>query len=305
VASQRKEEEMETRKGLTESIAAEGTVSAEGTELYYRSVGSGTPVIMVHGGPGLGHYYLRPGMDALADRFRVVYYDQRGSGRSELGDPDRVTLAGGIEDLKALIEGLGIERANLVGHSFGADLIALFASQHPHRVASLVLANPGPPFDPDQQGELFAEMGRRRTPADLAELERIQGSEGFAAGDPAAMEAHLRLMYLPFFSDRAVASTVSYGFTGITAANFPQAWERTFRDLDPSAAIPGLGAIEAPTLVVYAELEPIPEAFSRQVADAIPGARYAFIREVNHFTYLEAPEPFFAAVGDFLAEEAR
>ena len=174
---ERKGEEMKTGNGNRETIPAEGTVPAEGIELYYRSVGSGTPVITVHGGPGLGHAYLRPGMDALADRFRVVYYDQRGSGRSELGDPDRVTLAGGIEDLKALVDGLGIERANLVGHSFGADLAALFASRHPDRVASMVLANPGPPFDPDQQGALGAKMDRRRTPEDLAELGRIQGSE--------------------------------------------------------------------------------------------------------------------------------
>jgi len=112
------------------------------------------------------------------------------------------------------------------------------------------------------------------------------------------------MMYMPFFSDRALASTVSYGFTGVTAANFPEAGERTYRDLDPPAAIAGLKAIESPTLVIRAELDLIPEAFSRQMGDAIPGARYAFIRGANHFTYLEAPKPFFAAVGHFLTEEA-
>src|SRR5919197_1279568 len=181
----------------TQTLPTEGTVPAEGTELYYRSVGSGTPLIMVHGGPGLGHYYLRPGMDALADRFRLVYYDQRGTGRTEVGDPDRITLGGGVEDLLAVIDGLGIERASLVGHSFGADLAALFASRHPTRVGSLVLANPGPPFEP------------------------------------------------------------------------------------------GLKAIEAPVLVVHAEMDPIPEAFSRQLADTIPGARYAFLKGTAHFAYLE------------------
>jgi pimeloyl-ACP methyl ester carboxylesterase len=80
------------------------------------------------------------------------------------------------------------------------------------------------------------------------------------------------------FTDRAVAPTVSNGFTALTAANFPLASERTFRDLDPPATIAGLKAIEAPALVVHAELDPIPEAFSRQVADAIPGARYSFIK---------------------------
>jgi|ERR687887_177780 proline iminopeptidase len=289
----------------TQTLPTEGTVPAEGTELHYRSVGSGTPVIMVHGGPGLGHYYLRPGMDALADRFRLVYYDQRGSGRSEVGDPDLITLAGGVEDLISVIDGLGIERANLVGHSFGADLVALFASRHPTRVSSLVLANPGPPFAPDQQAAFGAEMQRRVTPEDHTELERIQGSDGFAAGDPKVLEEVVRLSYLPFFADRALAGTVSYGFTDITAANFPEAWGRTFRDLDPAAAIAGLGEIESPALVVHAELDPLPEAFSRMLADAIPEARYVFIKGANHFTYLEEPKAFFAAVGSFLREEAR
>ena len=288
-----------------QTLPTEGTVPAEGTELYYRSVGSGTPLIMVHGGPGLGHYYLRPGMDALADRFRLVYYDQRGSGRSEVGDPARITLGGGVQDLLAVIDGLGIERANLVGHSFGADLVALFASRHPTRVASLVLANPGPPFDPDQQAAFGAEMQRRVTPEDQAELERIQRSEGFAARDPKVLEEFVRVNYLPFFSHRDLARTVSYGFTDITAANFREAWGRTFRDLDPADAIAGLKEIEAPALVVYAELDPIPEAFSRELADAIPGARYAFINGANHFTYQEDPEPFFAAVAGFLVAGAR
>lgn len=295
---------METSKAVVEEIAVEGTVPAQGTELFYRTVGSGTPVIMVHGGPGLGHDYLRPGMDALADRFRLVYYDQRGSGRSELGDPDLISLAGALEDLRSLLDGLGIERANLIGHSIGANIGALFASRDPDRVASLVLANPGPPFDPGQQEVLWAEMDRRRTPEDRSRWERVQGSEGFAARDPRTLEEHVRMMYLPFFRDRAIASGVSYGFTDITAANFPEAWERTLRDLDPPAALAGLKAIECSALVVHAELDPIPEAFSRQVADAIPGARYAFIEGANHFAYIEDPKPFFAAVAGFLGDAA-
>jgi proline iminopeptidase len=287
------------------TVPSEGTVPAEGTELYYRSVGSGRPVIVVHGGPGLGHYYLRPGMDVLADRFRLVYYDQRGTGRSEVGDPDRVSLEGGIADLEALIDELGIERANLVGHSFGANLVALFASRHPGRVASAVLSNPGPPFDPAQAAQLASEMDRRRTPEDRANLARIQSSDRFASLDPEVMEELVRVMYLPFFSDQVVAETISYGFTDITAANFLESADRTFRDLDAAAAIAGLKRIESPTLVIYAEREPIPEAFSRQVADAIPGASFAYVAGANHFTYLEDPDEFFAAVGGFLERNAR
>ncbi len=295
---------MQAAGQTTRAIAPEGRVPAKGTELFYRSIGEGTVVVAIHGGPGLGHYYLRPGMDTLADAYQLVYYDQRGTGRSELGDPERVSLAGSIEDLLALLDGLGIERANLLGHSFGADLLALFASRHPDRVSSLVLANPGPPFDPEKQSLLWAEMERRRTPQNREEMARIEASEGFVNRDPAVLEARVRQTYEPFFNDPAIGAGVSYGFTEITAANFLES-DRTFRDLDPAGAIAGLSAISAPTLVIHAEHDPIPEAFSQEIANAIPGSHYEVIPDVNHFAYMEDPEVFFAPVREFLMAEAR
>ncbi len=71
---------MQTKTGGV--IGSQGSVPVAGTDLYYESIGTGTSVIIVHGGPGLGHYYLRPAMDALGDEFHLVYYDQRGTGRS-------------------------------------------------------------------------------------------------------------------------------------------------------------------------------------------------------------------------------
>ena len=117
------------------------------------------------------------------------------------------------------------------------------------------------------------------------------------------MEAYVRLIYLPFFRSRAVAQTVSYGFTQTTADNFSEAVTRTFRGFDPVAATASLGAIKCPTLVVRGELEPIPEAFSRELANRITGAHYALINGANHFTYLEDSEPFFSQVGTFLSRE--
>src|SRR5919201_2400938 len=79
-------------------------------------VGEGTPLIVVHGAIGLGARYMR-GLDRWADAFQLVYYDQRGSGGTPLGDPRRVSFAGAMDDLDHVRAALGIERANLVGHS--------------------------------------------------------------------------------------------------------------------------------------------------------------------------------------------
>lgn len=281
-----------------------GTVRANGTALHYQSVGSGTPIVMVPGGPGLGPAYLRPGMDRLADRFELVYYDPRGTGSTELGDPDLVTHAGAVDDLEALIDGLDIGRANLFGHSVGAELVALFCARRPDRVASAVLANPGPPFDENPRAEFYANIDQRRKPDDVQRLERLAESPAFSERDPATVEEYYRVWFLPFYDDREVGAGVSYGFTEITANNILDAMQRISRDLDPSTIMGELKAVRAPTLVVHAEHDPVPEAFTLKVAEAIPGAEYASISGANHFTYIEAPEPFFAVVEEFLQAQA-
>jgi pimeloyl-ACP methyl ester carboxylesterase len=233
-------------------------------------------------------------MDRLAERFRLIYYDQRGSGRSEVGDPGKLNLSGTIEDLDAVRESFGIDEANIIGHSIGANIALLYASRHPDQVASLVLANPGPPFDPQQQHALGAEMGRRMTAADEQAMHRIQESEGLQKRDSKTVEEFIRTMYLPFFRDRASAQEIIFGFTQISADNVLA--------IDVNE---GLARVKAPTLVLRGELEPIPDAFPRFLADNIPGARFEVIEGANHFAYFEDPEPFLAAVNRFLNEHAR
>src|SRR5262245_8774243 len=78
--------------------ASESRVPAGATSLYARAIGQGPPVIVLHGGPDFDHGYLLPDLDRLADTFRLIYYDQRGRGRSAEGvRPADVTLASDVE----------------------------------------------------------------------------------------------------------------------------------------------------------------------------------------------------------------
>lgn len=285
---------------ITESVSA---VESDSTSLHTVSVGEGVPIIVVSGGPGLGHYYLRPGMDILADRFRLIYYDQRGSGSSELGDPDKASFSAAIDDLDAVRQGFGIERANLLGHSFGANLALLYASRHPQHVASLVLANPGPPFRRDQQEMLGAAMRGRIGAQDGEKLQRLRLTEQFQRGDPETVEDFIRTLYIPFFRDPASASKISFDFTELSAESAlgEEAWMHELAQLDEQSIA---GSVRAPTLVLYAELDPIPEEFARSLADSIPGARYEFLKGANHMAYYEDPEIFAKAVVPFLEGHA-
>src|SRR6478672_9779723 len=116
-------------------------LTVEGARLFFVEVGDGEDVaVMLHGGPGASHDYLRPQLDAIAEpgRRRLFYYDQRGGGRSKLAAGVK---PGGwpvhVADLEAVRAHLGLARLVLVGYSWGALLAMLYALEHPDRVEKL------------------------------------------------------------------------------------------------------------------------------------------------------------------------
>ena len=255
-------------------------------EIACTLVGEGDPVIVIHGAIGLGSTYMRT-LDPWGDELRLVHYDQRGSGQTPLGDVERVSFAGGVEDLDGLRRSLGLERVKLLGHSAGAYLAALYAAAHPENTSSIVLLHPGPPLLPELMQRFGKEMTARRTPADDDARRELENSAEFRALDPAALERHQLNTFLPFFRDRATIERVSLGFTAITAANVQQGPKRmvgSLSSLDPMRRFAG---IRSPALVVHAEHDPIPVEWSRIVANAIPGANFEVIPGASHFSMIE------------------
>lgn len=266
-------------------------------------VGEGTPLIVIHGAVGLGATYMRA-LDGWAGEFQLVYYDQRGSGATPLGDPARVSFAGAIDDLDGLRAALGVDRVNLVGHSAGAILAALYAGKRPESTSSAVLLNPGPPLNPELFQAFQQEMGSRRTAEDNAARMAIEESPGFQAGDPQALERHQLNTFIPFFRDRATVETVSLGFTEITAANVQAAPQRMIGSvgaLDPMGTLAG---IQCPTLVVHSELDPLPVEWAHALVDTIPGADYVLLEGASHFAHIEDADRLADAVLPWLTKHA-
>ena len=284
--------------------AREGTVTAADTELAYLSIGEGTPLVVMPGGPRWGFAHLRIGFDLLADACSVVYYDERGSGASPLGDPSFVSTSGTLSDLDALLDGLRIERTMLAGHSLAAHFVALYAATRPERVIALVLANPGPPLVPELVDQFGKEMGARRPAEDVEEMKRIEESAEYEERDPETLERHYRLRYGPFFRERENALEAEFGFTRITAENVVEAGGRLFGDFRDHRLPEKLPSISCPTIVVHGELDPIPVESSRFVANAIPNAELVVLPGESHFAFIENPEAFAAAIEPFLEEHA-
>ena len=124
--------------------ARESSESIRGVSLFVRRIGSGPPTVVLHGGPGAHHDYLLPGFDALAVGRELIYYDQRGGGRSPVPRDVPVGWTEQVADLEALRERWSLDRLTLAGYSWGALLALLYALDHPQRVERLALISPAP-----------------------------------------------------------------------------------------------------------------------------------------------------------------
>ncbi len=263
-------------------------------DVHVQAVGSGPPLVVV-GGPQLGHQYMRP-LDALAEDFRLVYYDARGSGRTEIGDASQLSFAGAVEDLEALRQALDLDRISLLGHSLGGHVAYLYASRHPEHMESLILVDLGPPLDEQLMRRFWAAMESRRSTADEEAGSRIRASTAFQSGEPVALERFIKNLYGPFFRDPQTPAQLDWGFTPITASNVLEYEERLIGTLDAMDPVGSLGRVDCPTLVVHGEADPIPWEFGKFIADRIRGAQLVVVPGASHFPFVEDRAAFLQAI---------
>jgi pimeloyl-ACP methyl ester carboxylesterase len=146
-------------------------VDTNGVETYYERRGEGPPVVFIHGAT-LDHRMWRPQVAALVDEYETVSYDYRGHGETGATDREEYSVEMLTEDLRGLVEELGLERPVLCGHSYGGVIAAEYAVRYPDDVAGLVFADARTDI-----GESFAERAVFRLQPALNRAEDIVGRE--------------------------------------------------------------------------------------------------------------------------------
>jgi proline iminopeptidase len=133
----------EARHSMTSRVR-EGFVDGAGAKIYFKTLGRGAPLLLLHGGPGADHTDFLPALKPLAKRHQLVLIDERGSGRSErLGDPTSYTLELMVKDIECVRKHFQLEQWVVLGHSFGGILAQAYAVRYPKRLLGLVLAGTG------------------------------------------------------------------------------------------------------------------------------------------------------------------
>jgi proline iminopeptidase len=276
---------------LTSHVAR--LTTAPGVSLFERRVGSGPPVVVLHGGPGASHDYLRPGFDRLADGRTLIYYDQRGGGQSQVARDVPVGWREHVADLDALRVQWGLDRLTLCGYSFGGLLAMLYATSHPDRVERLALVSPAPAWRAARAEFEATFAGRNLAPALVAERAALRAS-GLRDADPAAYQQRLfELSVVPYFVDPALVSRLTP--FRVVARTQQEVWD-SLGDYDLR---PALERIDVPALVLHGVEDVIPISAAQAAARALR-AEWHPLSPCGHCPHVEQPEAFARAVGTFL-----
>ena len=299
-------------KPAVRATVREGYVTtSDSGRLFYRVMGQrGDTLIAIHGGPGVDLESLAGDFAPLAERHVVIFYDQRGAGRSELPkDTSRLVVKRQIADLDEVRRHFGVQRVTLVAHSYGPLLAASYALAHPEAVRRMVFFGPVPPRRGDFWKRFGASMNERLDPAARARaadasrrLADPNADTRQACRDYWAVGMRPRLAEpdrtLRLIKSDLCASDPAGIRYGLTITN--RVVMGSYGDWDLREQ---LKRLDVPTLVVHGEQESIPMDLVEEWVNSLPHARLVRVPKAAHFTYAERPELVWPEVEHFLAEK--
>ena len=293
-----------------------GFTTTTAVPLYWAAYGTpGAPrMLVLHGGPGASHDYLLPQLLRLAERHDVLFYDQRGGGRSRTDSRAPVTWHTHVADVAAVVRELGLAAAplRLAGYSWGALLAMLYqievgggraevgtsSGTHAHLpppTSHLLLIDPAP-ITRAWRDEFEAAFALRSAAPAVRALREALAASGLRERDPDGYKQRaFELSVAGYFADPARARDLTpFRVVG-------RVQQEVWASLGDYDLRPALAGVRVPrALVVHGRQDPIPLESSAAAARAL-GASLVVLEECGHVPYVEQPAALFAAVDAFLA----
>ena len=294
----------------------EGFVDANGVFIYYTVLGHGTPLMILHGGPGASHDYFLPYLLPLARHHRLVFIDERGSGKSgRLEDPRGYTVEAMVEDVEAVRQALGLGRVDLLGHSYGGVLAQAYAFAHQDHLAHLIL---GSTFHSTRELNRALARMKRRMPADLRQrIDQMEAKGLYGHGKPyergrysqAYQTAAWGEAYFPYLYRARPDASYDPTTGAMSWELYREMWgshgefviDGNLASVEYADQLPSL---RVPTLITVGDHDLTDPTISREMQRLIPGARLVVFPNSGHMTFVDQPEMFLQAVDEFLSGAA-
>ena len=292
--------------------AEEGFIDAQGVLIYYKVLGQGQPLVVLHGGPGASHDYFLPYLLPLIRSNRVIFIDERGSGRSQkLENPAAYTIENMTEDVEAVRQGLELGKISLLGHSCGGVLAQAYALKYQENLTHLILCST---FHSTQKmNGVFRKMKEKMAPELRMRIEEMEKAGLYGRGKDYEQNR---------YTSKYMIAAWGEGYFPYLYRNHPDpnydprvgimAWD-LYREMWGSNGefiIDGnlksveytdrLSSIKVPTLITVGDHDECDPSLSQEMHEKIAGSTLVIVPKSGHMTFVDQPSLFLSAVDKFL-----
>jgi proline iminopeptidase len=292
----------------------EGYVDAHGVLIYYKTMGSGTPLLIVHGGPGESHDYFLPYLLPLARTNKLIFIDERGSGRSEkLDDVKQYTVENMVSDVEEVRAALKLGKISLLGHSYGGVLAQAYALKYPEHLSHLILASTF--SSTNEMNQVLQRIKNQMPPGKLALTNALENAGLFGKG--AAWE---RGRYPAPYATLAWGDGYFAKLYGARpdpnydpqAQNTSTAWD-LYREMWGSHGefvidgnlrsveyVNRLPTIHVPTLILVGDHDECDPSMSKEMNAKIKGSKLVILPNSGHMAFVDQPGMWNRTVAEFV-----
>lgn len=294
----------------------EGFVDSHGALIYYMSVGQGTPLMIIHGGPGASHEYFLPYLLPLMRTNRLIFIDERGSGKSsKLEDPSGYTVANMVEDIETVRQALGLGKISLLGHSFGGPLVEAYAFKYQQHLSHLILAST---FASTR--ELNAALSKMKSELSAKDRERLEALEAAGLYGKGETWEHGRypeeyaklawgVAYFPYLYQKNPDPNYDpvSGNTSTSWDVYREMWGSHGEfivdgNLTEVEYVDKLNQIKVPTLIIVGDHDESDPRMSVEMQAKIAGSKLVILPTSGHMTFVDQPGKFLSAVSAFVGK---
>lgn len=289
----------------------DGFVDANGVMIYYTMMGRGEPLLILHGGPGASHDYFLPYLLPLARHHKVIFIDERGSGKSQkLEDRSAYTIENMVEDVEAVRQGLGLGKISLLGHSYGGALAQAYALKYQRNLSRLILASTW--SSSAAMNQVFVRMKQNMTPELRERIDRMEAKGLFGGKDYEKNRYTNEYMiaawgegYFPYVYHNRPDPNYDPTALGNAWDLYREMWGEHGEfiidgNLKSVEYTDRLGSIKVPTLMVVGEHDECEPALSQTMHEKIAGSKMVVLPNSGHMTFVDQTGMFIKTVDEFL-----
>jgi len=291
----------------------EGFVDAHGVMIYYMSTGRGQPLMILHGGPGASHDYFLPYLLPLMRHHRIIFIDERGSGRSQkLEDPSGYTIENMVEDVEAVRQALGLGKISLLGHSYGGALAQAYALKYQRNLSHLILASTW--SSTAAMNQVFVRMKQNMTPELRERIDKLEAEGLFGHGKDYEKNRYTNDYmiaawgegYFPYVYHNRPDPNYDPIDQGKTSWDlYREMWgehgefviDGNLKTVEYTDRLPG---IKVPTLMIVGDHDECDPSLSKTMHSKIAGSKLVILPSSGHMTFVDQPRMFLDAVDGFL-----